>query len=40
MKVMLDAMSESDRTAAETWFDALPAKQAKAVLKALTGRRG
>jgi hypothetical protein len=35
--LMLKSMPPEDRTKAEAWFDALPAQQAKAVMKALAG---
>jgi hypothetical protein len=37
MDLMLSGMSDADRAAAEQWFNALPAKQAAAVLRALAG---
>ena len=39
MDLMLRSMAEADRTKAEAWFNALPAQQAKAVMKALAGAR-
>jgi len=35
---ILNSMSDGDRSATEQWFDALPAAQAMAVVRALAGR--
>ena len=37
MALILDSMTDADRTKTQTWFDALPMAQAKAVMRALAG---